>query len=224
MLSNNLHFRHDDTTSSNVQKHPRRTMLAVVAAVLMLVGFSTSTHAQSQLPISGHMTADNFFMICHGNPLVCTSASDTWQNAVAVNLMATMPVSSTDHVYVVAWSDNDIAQGLLGELNGVPTGLSEWEVHPADSDRVTLANAPTTSQVDAEIAVANATNSWFPVIGGPNNDGSGLYWSAIATIASSAQWIWFDSGNDPSPNRTPGEWLQSPRIPDLQNSGVGADL
>jgi len=116
---------------------------------------------------------------------------------------------STDdeYLYITAWSDHGIQQGLLFdlEMNEIPifSGESAWEVyatgHTLDRSLCYPGYMPATSAVSSHIGVANTNDDWVPVtVGGPN-DGS-FHWGKWGFIDTDARWIWYDSGTQPGSN------------------------
>lgn len=172
----------------------RASILAAFCAAVVVGG---SVHAQYTV----RMTADNYFAGYTGTSSAATvqQFSGAWSSGVYSGQF----VSTATHLYVVAWDDGGVYQGLIGSLtsgNGiVPTGSPLWSVCATNQ---TLSNtataAPTATSLSAQIAACNANNRWHPTSAGPNNVNaasstvpSGAHlWGPLNNMEPTANWIW----------------------------------
>lgn len=112
-----------------------------------------------------------------------------------------------DFVYIVAYSNHNGQNGLLIDLfddnnNLVLQNSPNWEVFPTEVDQAVRLNGlprPTQVEVEQQIGVANTTQGWQPVTAGGAN-GSAPFSRQVADIDAGTNYIWFDSGDDPSGN------------------------
>jgi hypothetical protein len=118
---------------------------------------------------------------------------------------AGVTLGSCGYVYIVAWSDQTSAQGLLASVSGsastVNTGaLGTWQVFATGTNLGTSgipSSAPFASAVNAQITNANTNNLWVaPAIGVSNITGNGI-WPNVPAIPTTAKWTWYQSGNTP---------------------------
>jgi hypothetical protein len=122
------------------------------------------------------------------------------------------------YLYILAWSDDSISQGVLGQLRveGQPayyTGQGDWEVFATgiDLDIPVGGGGPPVSAINSQIAAANAgtgpastSGLWVGTTGGAlgnlafgeDNSSAGGDFPVAALIDPAARWMWF--------NRSPG--------------------
>lgn len=105
------------------------------------------------------------------------------------------------NIYIAAWSDDNVAQGLLAQITmgsaTFHTGDARWQVFRTNLDRDDNAPIPGSSFVEAQVAIANANNAWeAPHVGGNN----GIQpWGTIAGIATNIPWTWATVAGDTDP-------------------------
>ena len=130
--------------------------------------------------------------------------------------------SSEEYLYIVAWSDDRVTQGILGQFVadgvGTPryTGDPGWEVCATGMDYDIGDGGPTTDVIDVQLGVCNggggASLGWVGgeprdgmalAVGEPNEEGSGGDFQGVCTnpsrgdsISSEARWMWFDEDVD----------------------------
>jgi hypothetical protein len=122
------------------------------------------------------------------------------------------------YLYILAWSDDSISQGVLGQLRveGHPayyTGQGDWEVFATgiDLDIPVGGGGPPVSAINGQIAIADAgtgsdstSGLWVGTTGGAlgnlafgeDNSSPGGDFQLAALIDPAARWMWF--------NRSPG--------------------
>ncbi len=110
-------------------------------------------------------------------------------------------VTKDRYLYIVAWSDDGVAQGLLHDItvNGVPimSGSPQWQVAPCGNNLDT-ATGPSALTVRNAIVAKSTPGSYFPTTVGPaNGSATGgpwfLPWGTMP-LSTTAQWVWYDSG------------------------------
>lgn len=106
-------------------------------------------------------------------------------------------IKKNGYLYIIAWSDDDGYQGVIGSFTGaftLHTGDSRWEVLPTGLNR-RFPRAPRRYEINKSIK--NSVDSdWKPVTVGARN--GGLPWKHLfPEISKFARWMWYDSGSDP---------------------------
>lgn len=183
----------------------------LLLAALMGTYIACGSVSQAAVLVSGDLDVDNYSQLFTGNAagtsLTLIGGVNTGPNSVQ-----NYSFSTTDqYLYVAAWSDDGTQQGLLHDLamNSIPrwSGHPAWEVY-ATGDDLDSSAGPSSAQLSTQIATANASAggagtsvTWVaPTVGGINNGTfpSGNPWVQQATIATNANWTWYDSGNQSS--------------------------
>jgi len=159
------------------------------------------------------LTCDNQFSLYFGTPTATNfyaGGGNNWPITYTFNATGR---ANSDYIYVSTASDRAVAQGLIGQFTNTTlnrtslTGDSEWEVFPAGRYLTQLgftnpwpANLlPTTGQVDAAIAYAQANNFWIPTSTAPGNNLNGVSpWGLRPGISAQAQWIWHAASGGPA--------------------------
>lgn len=111
-----------------------------------------------------------------------------------------------DVFYVAAWSDDAIAQGLLGQfaITGFPgapgtftilSGGPQLEVFRTNDPRNEFSPAPDLANVQGFIDLANATNGWRTPSVGQANTPATTPWAQVPGITPNARWTWADAPN-----------------------------
>lgn len=191
----------------------RKSLMIAPAALLALAA------AAPAAPISGHVTADNHYGLYTGDQAGAVvnfwganesgssgAGGYNWSQAEAYSFESADPI-----IYIAAWSDDNIAQGLLASLsvNGHPllSGQSVWEVFSTGQDLDDGAPPPTAAALGAQIAIANVAG-WSPVaVGGLNGAAP---WGSVAGVSGAARWMWYQgnvAGDVFNPGVNAGEYL-----------------
>jgi len=176
-------------------------MLAVAGTCIAAVA------APAMASFSAVVTADNHYAIYQevggvislvgGNELGAGGAPGTYNWSMAE---AHIIDSSATMIYIAAWSDDSVAQGLLAEIDlgggqFLRSGDAAWEVHCTHIDLDDGAPYPTAVAVAAEEALADSNNLWMT----PDTYGSNVPatspWGAVGGISSAAQWMWANPNN-----------------------------
>jgi len=131
-------------------------------------------------------------------------ASDIWSPE-----SYTMTLPEDHYIYVASWSDHATYQGLMAQFdNGsglILSGDPQWQVTATgitlDNGAPPVSLADLSDQIVLANAGSNASGGWGAAFAGYYNNASSLWGTAIGGgMASSARWMWYDSGMDSSPN------------------------
>jgi len=184
----------------------RGNLILVVGLIGTL--FAISNVSQAQVAVTGDLDVDNYAQVFTGDT---AGTSLTLVGGVVSGPSASQNynfLTTDQHLYISAWSDDGVQQGLLHDLamnaNPVWSGDPAWEVYATGVDFDTAAS-PTIAQLTTQIGIANASAggagtsvTWVPAtVGGINN---GTFptanpWVIQASIATNANWTWYDSNN-----------------------------
>ena len=93
-----------------------------------------------------------------------------------------------DYIYVAAWSDDLVAQGLIGEFvfdhGTILTDTSHWEVYLNEGANLGDGDpAPSPDEIEA-----NINSAWSPIV--HSVDHGSNPWGTIDGISDDAKWIW----------------------------------
>lgn len=148
------------------------------------------------------------------------------------SLPETYSFNSGDRVFIAAWSDDSVAQGVLAQVfnqaqQPLHSGNAAWEVYRTGVNRGDGDPHPLIEEMAGYVLTADALNLWeTPYVGEENGIGP---WGTIPDIASSARWMWGNVDGDPDPLRDgsgAGEMLifsmQIPTPGSLALAGIGA--
>jgi uncharacterized protein (TIGR03382 family) len=179
---------------------PRRARAVALAvlqplAALCLVA-TPSAHAEL---VTTTITCDNHYAIFtrEGSTFTYIGGNETGfaGNPGTFNwsIAETWSFEATETIYVAAWSDNSVAQGLLAQfsspsLGTLLTGDARWRVYATNADRNTGAPHPLVSEIEAHVASADGLGAWEPTYVGEHNGVAP--WGVIAGITTDARWIW----------------------------------
>ncbi len=169
--------------------------------LLALASFAALAGAASAGVITAKATADNHYSIYAtvGGEFVKVGGNETGAAGAPGRYNWSMAESYTfdtsGPIYIAAWSDDAVAQGLLAEINAgdygtIYSGDARWQVFATGIDLDTGAAHPLATDVAFQIALADA-NSWWdtPYVGETNASGT-LPWAKIADISDDANWMW----------------------------------
>ena len=164
--------------------------------------------------ITGHFSCDNCYAIYLGNQtgvvtkLLPTGAANGAYNTLASQIfngedVLPFAANTGDWFYMIAWSDDSVKQGLIGEFTGTQTifsGNSAWEVFPTKKNYGNN-QAPDATEINSFITTANNTSGWVaPTVGPTNLNSNAIYGSNVKVnnVDDNANWMWHDTGRDPS--------------------------
>jgi len=144
-----------------------------------------SSHFEA-VEITATITADNYFALYVGdeNGVTFIGSGDDWSQPQTF----TFDADPKDYLYVAAWSDGRVAQGMLGEFVSdsdiIVTNTSDWKVYLTNHDLDGGDPAPLSSDIEADIASA----AWEPIAN--SLDYGSSPWGSPTGISEDAQWIW----------------------------------
>jgi hypothetical protein len=171
---------------------------AAALASVALAGLTSAVHAGA---FNAVVTADNHYALyvdgpsgiqfIGGNELGAGGAPGTynWSKAESITF------DTARYIYIAAWSDDRVAQGLIAQITGpaglaLHTGVAPWQVMMTNSDRDDGASYPAAAAIASFTAFADANNLWeSPAIGAANVPATNP-WGKIAGITEEARWIW----------------------------------
>lgn len=149
--------------------------------------------------VTASITADNSFGLYYGNEeeMFFVGSGNSWPTANTWEF----DMGEEYTIYIAAWSDNMVAQGLLGELQiGTETFLTntvDWEVALTNHDLGMGASPPSTDELLGKVVSANWNAVEYNI-----DHGSGP-WGEISGISQEADWIW---GSPLMPGSGQGEY------------------
>ena len=117
-------------------KDQKLTILLSIASLVFVI-----TGTAGAIPITATLTADNHYALYSGNEqgitFVGANESEWYGNSGTFNWSEAetfdFNVALGDYIYVAAWSDGLVAQGLIGQFDfgcgSILTNTSDWEVY-----------------------------------------------------------------------------------------------
>jgi hypothetical protein len=218
------------------------------AVLLCAVAVALAPAARAQT-VDVTITADNAYSFGYGTVSGLSSLYGGIENCTAGAIFNCsggpetylgIPAPAGTFLYVVAYSDGSVTQGVLGQFasgaNTVYTGNGGWEVyatgHNIDPDCFSGNNTPGLATINAEIATANANaggaNSsvgWVSSSGGSgtvgafavgeDNSNAGGHFPVVCNIDAGARWMWYTP--DPVSVTDPFEVGPPPNLPNDAN-------
>lgn len=188
--------------------------LAAVAGIAAVSMFSGQAPRASSADIirpgdtaTALVTADNHYALYTGDAsgvtFVGTNETGAGGAPGTYNWSRPEPWTFTtgQFIYIAAWSDNSIAQGLLASISiGLSTlhsGDARWEVYRSNQDLGDGAARPTDATVTGWINTATAGNLWeTPHVGGANGIAP---WDTVPGIGTDPRWMWTAVPGDADP-------------------------
>lgn len=172
-----------------------------IAAVALAALAGLSASAQGAM-VQATITADNHYALYsstgevfsyHGGNELGAGGSPGQYNW---SLPETYSFEAGDFIYIAAWSDDAVAQGVLASIMADNVDLSSgsplWQVTSVNINMGDGSPHPTALDVAARVANADANNLWeTPFVGGANGIAP---WGTIPGIGQSARWMWRSSG------------------------------
>ncbi len=107
-----------------------------------------------------------------------------------------------DLLYLAAWSDDSVAQGLLAQVmmnqnDSLNSGDPRWEVYSTGVNRGDGDPHPSALEIAGYVGFADSNNLWdAPYIGGSNGISP---WGTVPGITSAAQWMWWSANESGDP-------------------------
>ncbi len=229
----------------------RAALLLLLALPALLAGGV----ARSQT-VNAVITADNAYGFGYGTLTGLTNVYGGVENCTAADIFSCatgpetyngIPAPSGTYLYIIAYSDNAVTQGVLGHFtsgtNTIVTGSTNFEVYATGHDINPACgsggtNFPSLAAINAEIATANAAAggpgssvSWVgPTGGGPgtvgalaigedNSNVSRIDFPIVCNINGAARWMWYN----PQPTIITDPFRTGPTPPD-EPAGAGEFL
>lgn len=186
----------------------KKSMVFMIAVACMVAASSSAAYASS---FAATVTADNHYALFtgkadgtgltyYGRNEVGPGGSTGVYNWSSPENYVLSGLTSSDFIYVVAWSDGSTAQGWLGQFvssDGTILSDTGWQYYLSFNSLGDFGAAPTTTALSSVVSGA----SWNQVsIARPNGASP---WGAIAGIATNAEWIW---GSAMEPGSNYGEY------------------
>ena len=186
----------------------RRVLIVTMCAATLL---ATGATARAQQTFDVTMTADNVYAIYHGDSVSAVALLGNATNLLAADIWSTESYSLTlpdlSFVYIAAWSDDSVKQGLLADFTNltlggqVLSGEPLWEVTATGQNLGNWDAPPSLADLTAQIVLANAgsnpSGGWVPNTPSVLNNGAGgIHPQTIGAIDPDARWMWYDSGGD----------------------------
>ncbi len=179
-----------------------KTFAFVSAAVL-----ASSAGLASADIINATITADNHYALYTSSgdeiTLIGRNEMGAGGSSGTYNWSApeTWAFEAGEYIYIAAWSDDAVAQGVLAKMQSVNdtfhSGDTRWEVLASGENLGDGSPAPSTSDIAAQVAFADANNTWeTPFVGGGNGISP---WGTIAGVGNDSNWMWRTFGDDLNP-------------------------
>jgi hypothetical protein len=180
-----------------------RTLATITMAAM--AGLSASANAEQ---VTGTITADNHYALfsslggvftAHGGNEIGpggTPGTYNWSEAESYSFDA------GNVLYIAAWSDDSVAQGVLSEfhsdsLGTILSGDSRWQVYATDINRGDGDPHPGVAEIAAHVFNADTNGLWeTPFVGDSNGVAP---WGTIAGITQDAKWMWRNTPGDADP-------------------------
>jgi hypothetical protein len=152
--------------------------------------------------IKGNFSCDNSYAVYLGekskvNKLLL-QASNTQAAQIFNGEEIEFEASENDYLYLIAWSDDQTYQGLIGSFSGsstINTGNQNWQVLPTNSNKATNV-FPSSDEINKFLKNAADSDWKLPFVGSKNVEGGLPYKQVVKNIPEDANWIWFDSEKD----------------------------
>ncbi|MGH7133611.1 MAG: hypothetical protein ACREJO_16900 [Phycisphaerales bacterium] len=173
-------------------------------SLVATAGFAATASADT---VNAVITADNHYSLyaktgsvvslIGGNELGAGGAPGTYNWSLPENAS----FEAGDRIYIAAWSDGSVAQGLLAQITLGNTSLDSghplWQVYATGLDLGDGDPWPSAIQIDDLTKFADENNLWeAPFVGGANGIAP---WGAIPGINESAKWMWYNAPNVADP-------------------------
>lgn len=161
-------------------------------------------YGSSRRPLTGHFTCDNSYQVWIGTEETVETLLLQATNIKTVNILQGENLPPCDprpglYLYITAWSDDSIFQGLIGAFVGEETILSgdpRWRVLPSYRNKGNR-QWPTQREINMVISAFRPQDWQVPAVGASNG---GPPWNfKILGIPDDAHWMWYDSNKDPLP-------------------------
>lgn len=170
----------------------KNVMLAAMAVGAAGLSASAAT-------VNATITADNHYALftSFGSTMVALGGNELGAagNPGTYNwsLPETYHFEAGEYIYIAAWSDKSVAQGVLANISiegggTLNSGDPTWEVMTTGILKGDGSARPLASEVASQALTADLTSKWeTPFVGGANGVQP---WGVIAGIDTQAKWMW----------------------------------
>jgi len=171
----------------------------IVASAIVLAGVASAANAAL---VTATITADNHYALYSS-----TGATFTYHGGNELNaggepgtynwsLPETYSFEAGDFVYIAAWSDDSVAQGVLANMMAdamnLDSGSPAWQVTAVNVNMGDGSPHPTASDIATRVAFADTNMLWeTPFVGGANGVSP---WGSVPGIDGNAKWMWRAKG------------------------------
>ncbi|MBS0192379.1 MAG: PEP-CTERM sorting domain-containing protein [Phycisphaerales bacterium] len=206
---------------------------AIVAGMLAALSGMASADM-----LSFHITADNHYALYssaagvysyHGGNELGSGGNP---GAYNWSLPETYLINGGDRIFIAAWSDDSVAQGVLAQVMNLSTqqsldsGSPAWMVYHTDVNRGDNDPHPSIEEIAGHVLNADTFSLWeTPYVGEANGTQP---WGTVPGIGDQARWMWLNTPGDDDPLRggsAAGEMLifsmQVPTPSSLALAGLG---
>lgn len=181
--------------------------LAATVAAAAITALGAFANAEI---ITGTITADNHYALYSslgnafsyhgGNELGAAGSPGQYNWSMAESYS----FSAGDFLYIAAWSDDSVAQAVLGEfqsasLGTILSGDNRWQVYATDVNLGDGDPHPTAATIAGHVGYADANFLWESIFAGGANGTAP--WGAIAGVSNNARWMWKNVPGDPDPTQ-----------------------
>jgi hypothetical protein len=183
-----------------------KKFLGLLCSLAIFLAFTSSAIAIS---FNATVTADNHYAIYFGDETSVTyvgrnelgAGGSPGQYNWSLPEMWAFDVDVDDYIYVVGWSDDNVAQGWIGQFISsgytLLSNTTEWDVLLTGNNLNDGSPAPTADQLESDINGATWGSVNFSLAHGSSP------WGYISGISSEADWIW---GSRLTPGSGTGEY------------------
>lgn len=193
-------------------------MNRTLAAALTAAAAATIASQAKADQITGTITADNHYSLYTstsgafsyhgGNELGSAGDPGTYNWSIAED----HEFAAGDFLYIAAWSDDSVAQGVLGQFqfssgmgdsgsmaDFILSGDPRWQVYGTGINRGDGDAHPAALEIADHVAFADLNSLWEAPFVGATNGSSPEPWGMISGISESAQWMWRAAAGDENP-------------------------
>jgi hypothetical protein len=200
-------------SKSKIIREEEKTMKKILAGLFLglILVFGVFSNAFANFitigsPYTATVTADNHYAIFYGidssltyvgrNEMGAGGSPGAYNWSVAETFNFSVP--DDQFIYVVGWSDNNVAQGWKGQFvtsSGTIYSDNSWQYLLTGNDLGDGSSAPSASHVASAITL--------PWLTGVNTNAYSGWGTVVGLESSSAQWIW---GSSMYPGSGAGEY------------------
>ncbi|MBS0188085.1 MAG: hypothetical protein JSS51_08445 [Planctomycetes bacterium] len=113
-------------------------------------------------------------------------------------------IQSADRVFIAAWSDDSVAQGVLAQVYNqneteFHSGNAAWSVYRTGINRGDGDPHPLVEEIAGHVGTADSMNLWQAIYAGEANGTDP--WGTVPDITSAARWMWSNVDGDSDPLR-----------------------